>query len=677
MSEPTGKDSPAALSPAAELVIGHARKTAKANGRTVPSGEDLLLCLLIVGLMEEPFIDALTNANVSANDLRGEIIKLGHTRLEENGEQVAALKWHAAQFWEELGRRSAAGYDLDCCAFTAALLESEYLAQSTRKLVLSRGLTPDVLLHATTAGWRTRPEITPFESRDLAGLSECSCEAPPLGFSLDEVDLPELVGREAVLAQVARDFAAGKQVRITGPEGTGKSLLARVAAATSGRPAIWVSDEEVSSLPASERATLFPALVAYLREIGGGLVLTGLDSSAFTLSPAIRSAGASGKSALATALLAAPYGGGEMIGNAAASHAELALADLPLIVTVRNRQSSLPVSIAGPWTEVALRPLSKAKAAAALTAWNQESGRALVDEGTLAVSIDLATRFLGGEQALPGSAIALLKAATCAPVPKSLKSAPSNPPAVTLEGLEEAVCYLTGLPLAIVSDTERRRLAAFGDTLAQSLIGQRRAVDDVASAIVRHELSISANTRPIGSFLFVGPTGVGKTELARVLASERYGSADALVRFDMAEFFDRHEIARLIGSPPGYVGSNKDGQLIEAIKRRKDRGGVLLLDEIEKADNSLYDFFLAALDYGQVTASNSGEKVSLRKWIIIFTSNVGSGDGADARKRGVLGFAGAASDPTSRSAAARAKAVEGHFRSRSSTAWTRLSSSTI
>jgi ATP-dependent Clp protease ATP-binding subunit ClpC len=130
----------------------------------------------------------------------------------------------------------------------------------------------------------------------------------------------------------------------------------------------------------------------------------------------------------------------------------------------------------------------------------------------------------------------------------------------------------------------------------------------------------------------------------------------------MAEFFDRHEVARLIGSPPGYVGSNKDGQLIEALK--KHRHGVLLLDEIEKADNYLYDFFLGALDYGVITASNSGEKVSLQEWVIIFTSNTGSGEGEMARAKHALGFLAAGDDPMARAGLARRAAIKSHFAAR-------------
>ena len=153
---------------------------------------------------------------------------------------------------------------------------------------------------------------------------------------------------------------------------------------------------------------------------------------------------------------------------------------------------------------------------------------------------------------------------------------------------------------AVDEHEDRRRQQAGQSDLEVSARGQRSAVETVASSIVRRSLTVGKRTRTIGSFLFVGPTGVGKTELARVLTTDLFGSTDFLVRFDMAEFFDHHEIARLIGSPPGYVGSQKDGQLIEAVKKRGR--GVLLLDEIEKADHRLYDFFLGGLDYGVITA---------------------------------------------------------------------------
>jgi hypothetical protein len=592
----------AVLTPVAETVVNQARKFASSNGRALPSGEDLLISMFILGLAETPFLQVLKAAEVSANDMRAALLALKHERAEETFEHRARLEDRSARFWASLP--SSDEDPLDCCDLAAGLLTSEYLSSEARYLLTDSGLTLDLFLAAGQSYYD--PDL-------LADRPERAFLAPPLGFTVRAEDLPVLVGREVISAEIAARFGAGEQMLIAGPYGCGKELTARTAAAASGRPAIHVRAEELAALEPANRYGDLAVLVRYLREAGGGLVLTDLDS------PALAS-------------LAMPE------------------IDIPLIVTVREAQASLPIA-GEDWTVFHLSALAGDEALAALEAWNDEPTHPLVESAQLACAVELAGTYLGEEEALPGSAVNLIRAAE----PKSCGP-------ITREGLEEAVCLLTGLPLALVSAEERHKLSTFGERLGERLIAQRSAIAAVSGAIVRRQLAIGERTRPIGSFLFVGPTGVGKTELARILAQELFGSADDLIRFDMAEFFDRHEVARLIGSPPGYVGSNKDGQLVEALK--KHHHGVLLLDEIEKADNYLYDFFLGALDYGVVTASNSGEKVSLAEWVIIFTSNIGSGEGEMARGKHALGFLAAGDDPSARAGLARSSAIKRHFASR-------------
>ena len=599
----------AVLSPVAQSVVEQARKFAAANDRSGPSGEDLLISLFILGLAESPFLQVLKTAAVSANDMRAALLALGHEREDETYERRVQLEGLSTRFWESL--LDASEDLIDCCDLAAGLLASDYLSAEARYLLTDSGLTLDLFL-AAGESFYDYASIGDEPERVERALS-----APPLGFTVIAEDLPALVGRKAITAQIAACFGAGEQVLVVGPYGCGKDLTARTAAAASGRLAVHVRAEELAAIKPYERYEVLAALVRYLRESGGGLVLTDLDAPALALSamPEI---------------------------------------DVPLIVTMRDQHAVLPIAT-DTATAFVLTALDGAAALDALMAWNRDPGHPLVEPSQLPSAIELAGTYLGSDEALPGSAITLIRAAS-APT-KEHKNAP-----ITRENLEEAVCYLTGLPLALVSAQERHKLSTFGERLEQRLIGQRAAIAAVSGAIVRRQLAIGERTRPVGSFLFVGPTGVGKTELARILAIELFGSADNLVRFDMAEFFNHHEIARLIGSPPGYVGSDRDGQLIGAIK--KHRHGVLLLDEIEKADSHLYDFFLGALDYGIVSAANSGEKVSLREWVIIFTSNVGSGDGAAARGRHSLGFSASGDDPVRRSAAARSAAIKDHFVSR-------------
>jgi ATP-dependent Clp protease ATP-binding subunit ClpB len=170
-------------------------------------------------------------------------------------------------------------------------------------------------------------------------------------------------------------------------------------------------------------------------------------------------------------------------------------------------------------------------------------------------------------------------------------------------------------------ESERERLAKLEDELARRVIGQREAVEAVSNAVRRSRAGLQDPNRPIGSFIFLGPTGVGKTETARALAEFLFDDEQAMVRIDMSEYMEKHAVARLIGAPPGYVGYEEGGQLTEAVRRRPYQ--VVLFDEIEKAHPDVFNILLQILDDGRLTDSQ-GRTVDFRNVVIIMTSNVGS-----------------------------------------------------
>ncbi len=194
-------------------------------------------------------------------------------------------------------------------------------------------------------------------------------------------------------------------------------------------------------------------------------------------------------------------------------------------------------------------------------------------------------------------------------------------PRVTAEHVAEIVSEWTGIPVSKMMEAERQRLLKAEEYLHQRIIDQEEAVRKVAEAIRRARAGVSDPRRPLGSFLFLGPTGVGKTELAKALAEFLFGDEDALIRLDMSEFKEEHSVAKLIGAPPGYVGYEEGGKLTEAVRRRPY--SVILLDEIEKAHPRVFDLFLQVLDDGRLTDSQ-GRTVSFRNAVIIMTSNIGS-----------------------------------------------------
>jgi ATP-dependent Clp protease ATP-binding subunit ClpC len=192
---------------------------------------------------------------------------------------------------------------------------------------------------------------------------------------------------------------------------------------------------------------------------------------------------------------------------------------------------------------------------------------------------------------------------------------------VTAEDIAEVVSRATGIPVSQLTQEERERLMRLEEQLHERVVGQDEAVTAVAEAIRRARAGLSDSNRPIGSFLFLGPTGVGKTELARTLAEALFGDEAAMVRIDMSEFQERHTVSRLVGAPPGYVGYEEAGQLTESVRRRPY--SVLLLDEIEKAHPDVFNILLQILDDGRLTDSQ-GRTVDFKQTVIIMTSNMGA-----------------------------------------------------
>lgn len=192
---------------------------------------------------------------------------------------------------------------------------------------------------------------------------------------------------------------------------------------------------------------------------------------------------------------------------------------------------------------------------------------------------------------------------------------------VTREEVAEVVSVWTGVPLQSLQEEESQRLLHLEDTLHQRVIGQSEAVKALAKAIRRGRVGLKDPNRPIGSFLFLGPTGVGKTELSKALAEALFGDEDAMIRIDMSEYMEKHSVSRMVGSPPGYVGYEEGGQLSEKVRRNPY--SVVLFDEIEKASPDVFDVLLQVLDDGHIT-DGQGRKVDFKNTVIIMTSNAGA-----------------------------------------------------
>ena len=201
------------------------------------------------------------------------------------------------------------------------------------------------------------------------------------------------------------------------------------------------------------------------------------------------------------------------------------------------------------------------------------------------------------------------------------------------EDIANVVSSWTGIPVTSITEDESQRLLKMEEILHKRVIGQDEAVKAVAKAIRRGRVGLKDPKRPIGSFLFLGPTGVGKTELCKALAEAMFGDENAMIRIDMSEYMEKHTVSKLIGSPPGYVGFDEGGQLTEKVRRKPY--SVVLFDEIEKAHEDVFNIMLQILDDGRLTDSQ-GRHVDFKNTVIVMTSNVGARNITD--KRSKLGF---------------------------------------
>ena len=202
---------------------------------------------------------------------------------------------------------------------------------------------------------------------------------------------------------------------------------------------------------------------------------------------------------------------------------------------------------------------------------------------------------------------------------------------LTKEDIASVVAIWTGIPANKITETENEKLRKLEEILHKRVVGQDEAVETVAKAIRRGRVGLKDPNRPIGSFLFLGPTGVGKTELAKSLAEAMFGNENSMIRIDMSEFMEQHSVAKLIGSPPGYVGYDEGGQLTEKVRRKPYC--VILFDEVEKAHPDVMNMLLQILDDGRLTDAQ-GRTVNFKNTIIIMTSNIGARLITDSTKLG-------------------------------------------
>ena len=248
-----------------------------------------------------------------------------------------------------------------------------------------------------------------------------------------------------------------------------------------------------------------------------------------------------------------------------------------------------------------------------------------ISDAALTAAVDLSARYIN-DRFLPDKAIDLADEAAA-------HIRVSGGGLVTAEDIAGIVSMWTGIPVANLSADETKRLSNMESILHRRVIGQNEAVTAVSRAIRRGRVGLSDPDRPIGSFLFLGPTGVGKTELCRALAEAVFGESEAMIRLDMSEYMEKHAVSKLIGSPPGYVGYEDGGQLTERVRRKP--WSVVLFDEIEKAHEDVWGILLQIMDDGRLTDS-AGRVVSFRNTIIVMTSNVGAKSISEGRPR--MGF---------------------------------------
>lgn len=270
-------------------------------------------------------------------------------------------------------------------------------------------------------------------------------------------------------------------------------------------------------------------------------------------------------------------------------------------------------------------------------------------------AVELSVRYLPGRY-LPDKAIDLLDEAAAAVRIRCADRRSEPLPELKPSDIARVVSKASGVPVERVGEAERERLYQLEDRLSQEVIGQPRAVKAVAAAIRRSRTGLRESGRPIGAMLFLGPTGVGKTQLARTLAKSWFGSEKALLRFDMSEYMEQHTVARMIGSPPGYVGHDEGGQLTEAVRRRPY--SVVLFDEIEKAHSDIQNVLLQILEDGCLTDAQ-GRKADFSNTIILLTSNLGAR--CLAGQNSPLGF-GSAAEESDRRAQKALQEAKNYFR---------------
>lgn len=243
----------------------------------------------------------------------------------------------------------------------------------------------------------------------------------------------------------------------------------------------------------------------------------------------------------------------------------------------------------------------------------------VITPSALEASIRLSKKYVG-ERFLPDKAVDLLDEAS-AEVKLLHSEGKRSDTQVKKEDIEKVVSAWTGIPITKLTEDESQKLIHLEDLIHKRLIDQEEAVIAIAEAIRRGRIGLSAANRPIASFIFLGPTGVGKTELAKTMAEILFGREDAMVRLDMSEYMEKHEVAKLIGAPPGYVGYEEGGQLTEAVRTKPY--SIVLLDEVEKAHPDVFNILLQLLEDGRLT-DNKGNTISFKNAVIIATSNIGS-----------------------------------------------------
>jgi len=261
--------------------------------------------------------------------------------------------------------------------------------------------------------------------------------------------------------------------------------------------------------------------------------------------------------------------------------------------------------------------------------------KVVITPDAIEASVKLSKRYIG-ERYLPDKAVDLLDEAS-AQVRLELNEGKKDSNQIVREDIEKIVSSWTGIPITKLTENESEKLLHLEDTIHKRLINQENAVTLVAEAVRRGRIGLSSASRPIASFIFLGPTGVGKTELAKTLAEVLFGKEDAMIRLDMSEYMEKHEVAKLIGAPPGYVGYEEGGQLTEAVRAKPY--SIVLLDEVEKAHPDVFNILLQLLEDGRLT-DNKGNTISFKNTIIIATSNIGSAliqqqlqDNVDAAKK--------------------------------------------